>query len=529
MQGVLREETAPLRFPRLQAQVDVANIPESKVEASSSSAMANSGVAGAAMDRHRINRVEYTRKRKREFFSPGPGPIIIPPAQGSSTTSSTHPMVAIDLSPVPATPFYLAPDFIAPILTSPDPSLVIYQILSGDVPGFDPFSTFISKLDQPALHVEVSGSLSTDDELRQWLPMTVLVDPATTGVDVSIQLGGAQTSVSVQSFTMTLPVTNANPTMAFSTANLQGNFSHRSGPGPTLPSTFTGYWPFHGFLMLGLTPASKGDKTNPSPATTWKLSQIFQQINVDTGASTSGGAVLEALLDVFQNQSDHKMFLQKGMIWFVPEENYLTIQRLEWGLETAAEQTLKTWCITWLKLAITIQNVNIVSRRETTRVCSPDGWDLAHIHEFLVMFELTRTKDGDPKTAPIITCGLDFNLSTGSSNLTATFRIDPTTNTINDGILDFLEWLLPSATRDFAALETFIPAINNIRLRSVSVTIGKDDIGPSVNRVVLNAEYSDPTWTVTDDHGDTTVVPLLVCPKSIALSVDIRALTNRRS
>jgi hypothetical protein len=474
----------------------------------------NQGPSSAAGARNRVNGLETKQaetkgNKKKLQVTAHPNDTSLQMSLSISDQTSSHP-VSMDQPPQPTSSFYLTPDFAAQFLTSSGSPFVIYQLPSGGGSAYDPFSTFISDLDLPAIHVEASGSLSADEDLRQWLPLTALVQPDTAGVNVSIQVGGTQASATVQSFAMTLPSTNTNAAMNFSTSTLTGNFSNRSGPDPTLPVGFTGYFPFQNFLLLGLDPSSKGNKADPNPATSWQLSQIFQQINVETGLTNSGAVVLEALLGVFQNLFSAKLFLQRGMIWFVPDENYLTIQRLEWGLEDSAEQSLTNWVHEWLQWDIAVHNISIVTRRECTRLVTGDSWKLVYNHELLVMFGLTRTKDGDPSKAPLITCGLDFNCGTGSSSLTGTLRIDPSTGAADDGILDFLEWLVPSATTEFSAIQNIIPVINNIKLRSVSVTISKSDAGIAVNRVMVNAEYSDPTWTVSGDNGSTTVVPLLV-------------------
>jgi hypothetical protein len=502
-------ETNPYKYKRIRVKVDESSIIDAKVAVASTAITASGFKVARVSTRARLKSIESGSSSssskgdgKKKFVMSGP---IVPPAAPTSMIPASTTVGG--LTSPPTSDFYLVPDFIAPVLTdSGSKPLILYQVSSANSASFDPFSSFISDLSWLALHIEASGSLSSDDELRQWFPMTALVDPTTAGVDVSIQLSGTQTAVMVQALNMSLPSSTSNAAMGFSTATLAGNFSSLVGTDPTLPSSFKGYQPFHGVLMLGLTPASKGNKSNPTTATTWKLSQIFQQINVDISTMSSGATALEALLDVFQNQFDLKLFLQKGMMWFAPVENYLTVQRLEWTLETSAEQTLTNWCTDWLKVDIKIRNITLVSRRETTRVVSPEGWNLVHSHDLLAMFQLIRTKDGDPATAPVITCGLDFNLTTGSKYLTATMRMDPSTGAVNDGILDFLEWLVPSATSEFSALNSIIPQINNIKLHSISMTIIKSSTGVKVNRVVVNAEYSDPTWT----GGNKKVVPLLV-------------------
>ena len=420
---------------------------------------------------------------------------------------------------LPATDFWLTPDFVASQIPS-SIGLVLFQLASGADPGspFDPWTGFIPRLDIPALHVLPSGSLAPDDLLRNWLSLTTLVPPETAGVDMVVDISGTQTSAILNSLTLKLPPTPANPAMSFSSGTILGNFPG-AGQQPALPVGFTGYVPFYNFIILGLAPDSKGDKSQPDPAKSWTLSQVFHQVNVDPGGGDSKAVVLDALLLVFQKAFDLNLYLQKGMIWFASDENRLTIQRLEFSLEDSAEKSLTTWFDEWLHWDIKITNIRFVIRRETILITSEDdpssssnparNFEYQQKHELLVMFQLTRTKDGGPSKAPIITCGLDLSLDSGSTSLIVTLKIDPSSSTASSNIVSFLSWLLPSATAEFKAVESIIPVIDKIALRSVGVTITKSNGTIDISRIVVNAEYSDPTWTVQDDDGSMKAVPLL--------------------
>ncbi len=244
-------------------------------------------------------------------------------------------------------------------------------------------ASFILQLDQPLLEVEKDLQLSVSDHIRDWLLQTMQEDPSATDASISVSLGGTQAKLTLASITMDLPARSNRPALAFSTASLAGNFSDRSLPSlrtrqPLLVDS--GFYGVHSFLCLGLVP-------NSAP---WTMEDVFLQAGVDSSTSQGSGAALGAVLGKLGGSTDVEFALKRGMIWFLPDEDYLTIQRLEWTLNVAAEQSLQDWCSEWMPGNIVIQNPTIVSRRECSRIELPDNLGLYFKHELLFMFDVVR-------------------------------------------------------------------------------------------------------------------------------------------
>ena len=410
------------------------------------------------------------------------------------------------VTPAPTQDFFLVPDVTdvdwATTYTGP-----VYRVPLG--PGnddLDSAAVFLMMLENPALKVHEDFSLTADDPFRAWLLQAVHEMPLTSQASVSVSLTGTQSRTNVAGITLTLPSTGSRPAMVFSTSTLVGNFSDRSLPSmaskpPTIETS--GFYPMHSFLCLGLAPGGK----------TWSLAQVLSQINVDASAATQNlGTVLAAIVDVFTKSTNPLQFvLKRGMIWFLPNESYLTVQRLEWGLSADAEKALGAWCEEWMPSHLVLQKPTIVARRNCKRMDTPTNVGLSFEHEMLVMCEIVRT-GVDPATGYIITCGLDLNLAEGSETLIATIRVDPASfDTENVGLLDFIGWLVPEI--DISGVGDVIPVINNIMVRSVELKISKTDTGSaSINGIVVRAEYSNPSWKVSRPNSAAKVeVPFLVC------------------
>ncbi len=422
--------------------------------------------------------------------------------QGVSTPTGTP----LSVTPAPAQDFFLVPDVTdvdwATAYTGP-----VYRVPVG--PGeedLDSIAVFLMMLENPALKLRNDLSLTEDDPFRAWLLQAVHEIPLTSHARVSVSLTGTQTKTNVVAITLMLPATDSRPAMAYSTSTLVGNFSDRSLPSlagkPPMIET-SGFYPMHSFLCLGLTPDGKP----------WSLAQVLSQINVDASAATQNlGAVLAAVVDVLTKSTTPLQFiLNRGMIWFLPNENYLTVQRLEWGLNADTEKALGAWCKEWMPSHLVLQKPTIVARRSCTRMDTPTNTGLSFEHEMLVMCEIVKT-GVDPATDYIITCGLDLNLAGGSETLIATIRVDPASfDAENVGLLDFIGWLVPEV--DISGVGTVIPVINNIMVRSVELKISKTDTGSvSIDRIVVRAEYSNPSWKVSRLNSTAKVeVPFLVC------------------
>lgn len=401
-------------------------------------------------------------------------------------------------APAPTTPFYLIPDFLAAKF-NPNSTAPIYQIPSGSMSAdFDPYSVFISLLDMPAIYVNPSGSLVDNDPLRYWLLLAVQVPPSTANAGVTVDVSGSPASATVSSMTITLPSTSTQPALQFSTKTLQGNFADRASV--SLPLSSDGYFPTHSFLAFGLDLQSMGGSSQ------WPLSQVLQQVNVL--ASTNNqftGPVITALLSALSGKLDLELKLEKGMIWFSPRENYLTIQRLEWGLDGDALQTLHNWCTSWIPWSVDIQNLTLVGRRESWRAITQDGWTITTTYSLLVTFDLGSTGPN------MITFGLDMNFAVGSTTLIATLRIDPSSDNAKSGAFSsFLSWLVPGES--FSDLTSIIPGLDHIFVRMAEVRLVQSNGTTSISQVTIMTEYSNPSWTVQNPAGGGTplVVPLLV-------------------
>ncbi len=422
--------------------------------------------------------------------------------QGVSTPAAPAPSV----TPAPTQDFYLVPDVTgvdwATTYTGP-----VYRVpLGPGEDGLDSIAVLLMMLENPALKLRKDLSLTADDPFRAWLLQAVHEIPLTSQARVSVSLTGMQTKTNVVAISFTLPATDSRPAMVYSTSTLVGNFSDRSLPSlagkPPIIET-SGFYPMHSFLCLGLTPDGKP----------WSLAQVLSQINVDASAANQNlGAVLAAVVDVLTKSTKPLQFLLKrGMIWFLPNENYLTVQRLEWGLNADTEKAIGAWCKEWMPSHLVLQKPTIVARRNCTRMDTLINVGLSFEHEMLVMCEIVKT-GVDPATDYIITCGLDLNLDGGSDTLIATIRVDPARfDAENVGLLDFIGWLVPEV--DISDVGNVIPVINNIMVRSVELKISKTDTGSaSIDRIAVQAEYSNPSWKVSRPNSTAKVeVPFLVC------------------
>jgi hypothetical protein len=396
-------------------------------------------------------------------------------------------------------PVYLVPDFAADCWTSSDPHRIVP---SGQASGspHDPFSVFMSLLEIPVIHVEASGVLSDDDLLGYLLSQVSDYPPSTEQLSVSIKYHDDANFTMVDSVTLDVPATasQTRPALQFSTSTLQGNFAPPGTVQITLPTS--GYFPQNSFLALGLTQAAPAN---------WSLYQMLLQVNVDSTLSDSAGAVLEALLNYLQKETGVGFLLQRGVVWFMPAEK-LSIQRLQWSLNDSGLSAINNFCAEWLKgvgWAITMKDISIIARRECRRAISQTDWTLTHEHELLLLFEMVR--DGQKDDDILITCGLDFNLKDGGTNLIVTIKIDPrdpTKDTSGGGFLEFLNWLVPAEI--FDSLNSMIPALQAIKMRSISVNISKSDAGYQVAGVNVSAEYNNDSWKTGNPPLS---VPLLVC------------------
>lgn len=410
-------------------------------------------------------------------------------------------------NPAPSAPFYLIPDFLGAQF-KPNSTEAVYQLPSGSTgSSFDPYSVFLSLLDQPALNVNPSGSLVESDPLRYWLLLATQVSPpsAPSG-DVAVSVDFSAPSPTVSFMKLSLPSSGAQPALQFSTKTLKGNFADRANADLTLPTG--GYIATHSLIALGLDLQSMGG--GPSQ---WSLAQVLRQVNVDVDASTNQfrGPVISALLSAFGTKFDTELTLQKGMTWFSAPDSYLTVQRLEWGIDSGMLQLLQGWFTSWLPWSMDIQNLSLVARRQSQRNITEAKWTVRSTHSLLLMFDLGIS--GPNK----ITFGLDMNFSAASMSLTATLNVDPSSDHAKEGaFLDFLAWLLPS--EPFSDVATIIPVLDNILVRKAEVelvqsTSATGSASISISQISIMAEYRDSSWTVPNPAGgQPLVVPLLVTP-----------------
>jgi len=387
----------------------------------------------------------------------------------------------------------------------------IYKVPAGAIDGdIDDIAVVMLMLsDSNVLNFNKNCSLKSDDPWRVWLLQALREDA--TEVNISFSLKGTQERTNVAAISITLPESKVRPAMAFSTANLAGNFSDRGLPSmrkKDLVIGDSGFNPMHSFLCLGLVPEN--------PKKSWTLAQIFAHINVNPDAGDrvkNLGVVMGAALDMLAGVANPGFVLNRGMVWFLPHENYGVVQRLEWGLNQSAKDSLESWCREWFpvnnkKNPLTIKNPTIVSRRSCVRIDDRDNYGLSFAHQMLFMFDITR--DGVvPEKDYVITCGVDLNLEEGSDAMIITLRVDAATSETKVGLLSFLAWLIPDL--DTGPVGNMIPAIDRILVRSVELRTSKGEDGKlSVNQVTVRAEYSNEKWTVKNAQGVEQVVAFLV-------------------
>ena len=405
------------------------------------------------------------------------------------------------VTPTPTQDFVLVPDVDGTDWTKVSHGPAYRVPLGPTDADLDNIAVFMMMLEQTAITLSKDFVVAVDDPFRVWILQALReTTPSTSKASIAFSLTGVQTKTNVSAITLTLPATATRPSMVFSTSTLVGNFSDRSLPSmrtkPPLVEK-SGFYPMHSFLCLGLKPDS----------TAWTLSQVFMQINVGSTTGQNLGAVLGAVMDVFAGANQPTFVMKRGMIWFLPQESYLTVQRLEWGLGPSAEQAFTSWCKDWMPRSFVIRNPTLVSRRNCTRIDTPTNTGLRFGHEMLFMFEIAR--DGvEPAKDYIITCGLDLNLQDGSESLIASIRVDPASADAKVGLLDFVGWLVPQV--DISSVGNIIPVLENVLIRSVELKIVKGDKGISVDQIVVKAEYSNPSWKVPGPNGQKVNVPFLV-------------------
>ncbi|GAW19373.1 hypothetical protein ANO14919_088590 [Xylariales sp. No.14919] len=415
--------------------------------------------------------------------------------------------------PPPASPdrdylVILIPKPVAPYW-SPDPATVlpIYQIAPHpDVPT-DFFSIFVSLLDTPALVVNTDDTLAPLDSFRTWL---LLATRAPDTSIISVNWGGTQAQSIIHELRFCLAPTSECPEMIFSTAthSLLGNFSDRAQADFRLPAS--GYFPFFNFLVFGLTPEKRASSQ------TWNLAQVFRQLNVATeGDLTTYGEVLQLIIEQLL---DIEFKLERGVIWFSPLENYKTTLRLEWGLSQSHETTMREWCQSWMPETLTIQNIKVVGRRNCRLAIdvpsTPDAtptskaWRAIHDHEMMVIFEVGKDDRRPGALDDVsITCGLDLQLASGATSLTAIVRLDPANESATAGLVDTLDWLvgqgdIGGALSDLASV---MPFLDNIQLRSVQLKMSQLK---TVDMITVDAELWNDDWKVEDENGTELTIPL---------------------
>lgn len=463
---------------------------------------ASSGPTDMDTDAVKDRVADTNRKRKLDgVASTEPEP---PPKEGKRDTDKpvAMAMMASDVTlqatvmpqppPVRIGPVYLVPDFLNSTWNVAATERFPISSQLGD-PTSPSLAGFVAMLDTPALAITPEDKLLEGDGFRSWL-LAATNSSDIPGSSVSVVWDSSQSPATVQHMALDLPATANRPRIQYSSLNtsLLGNFADRSGAVVTLPST--GFFTGQGFIAFGLTADSRGPNSTP-----WKLTQVLREVNIL--ASLTGvkkaDAVFAGLVQALDLDNKVNFTLERGVIWFAPLENYLVIHRLEWGLDAAAENSLRAWCRSWMGDHLTIRSPKIVSRRECRRVISSDVWTAVHEHDLMILFQIAK----DGRNDVVITCGLDLHLSKGAQTLTATVRVDGE----KAGFLDLLEWLIPSAGGAFADGAKAIPVLDNILLRSVQMKLSKAGTSVSIDKVIVTAEYSDDKWKV-----DRTTVPLLV-------------------
>jgi len=443
-------------------------------------------------------------------WKPQPG---LATATARSAEASDIPQAQAAAQDQPAYPFFLVPDFVAPTWVPPLPSpVLIYKVPSGMDTQYpaDVCAIFLTLLDSRALMVAPTGTqaggggagqLLPEDNLASWLAAATKAPLAAAGSQAaqavtSVAWSGSSAAASISSFGLSLPGVGDRPALEFSSASLQGNFANQDGKvlrpgGQEAPLPSAGFISTHKMLLLGL-------KRSSDP---WSLVGVLKEMHIIPGKGLAA-TVLGALINKISNVH---FTLQKGMLWFAPRENYNTTLRLEWSLDAAGTQSLAEWCSSWMPRSdMQIVNPRLVARRACRRIVSPGKWNMRLTHQMLATFTIGSANRDTISDSIALTCGLDLNLATGARTIKATIRVDPPSS-----FVDILQWLIPGVNfRDAAKM---IPESDNILLHSVEINlIQTDKKRPTVSSVIVTTEYSNPSWTVRDEHGDTVVVPLLV-------------------
>ena len=413
-------------------------------------------------------------------------PSALNPAITATSSAAKPPdIINLAISETSAGPFDIVPLDLVSLYSHDNPVLTLkpasdYEALT----LFMRYSSFTVKSD---------GQLTDDDEFRDWLVSALDADTPSATVKLdSLSFQGPLSNMQVIDVTgmeVSLPVsTRAPQAMTFSTGALTGNFSWNAD---TYNIPTSGIFPLHMMLVLGLVESAPGINNS------WSFAQVLiflDLLSQDLGDTLTEFSELFNLTDSF--------VLQKGSIWFMPDENYRTVQRLAWTLGPVEVTTIKTWLARWTPLSI--QNPTVVGRKNRLYAATAYGYEIKKKSEILLSMQVVRSETS------IMTASLDFDLDAGGNTITVTLLP-------SDGSLsDLLGWILTLfGTNDDQSgildIVNHIPGVHTVKVRRIQLILSK----LSVDKFTFDLEVT-PGWTDVDGTDIVLLVGSLHCRRDFA-------------
>lgn len=376
----------------------------------------------------------------------------------------------------------------------------------------DAWGTFLAFLDLPIISVDADNAAVSADMLRHYLINAMGGDATAADCSLSLGLGGtAPDGISISRLSLKLgeekTAQGNRPSLSFDTNNLAMNFAavDSSSELPLTDCERHGLFAKKMMLAMGLSNPSTSD-----PETKWRVTDMLDYMGLPTSD-------IAKFVDQLLEKSDPTLALTKGCCFFLPNENYLTVQRMEWQLD---ESDVHEW-LDWIP-NVSVTDARLIARRTNNRAPSPDGFSIVSQTELIAAFEMDLASPLKDTKASAIQAAIDFNVTEGASSILFSASFSPEhTNGPVDKTTTFsaaLAWLFDTVLQDlhldYSGVLGWFPSIEAAHIRRIQILCDCSGLSTSVQRFSVDVEVSHDGW---NDASGTPVVFLVSASPALVL------------
>jgi hypothetical protein len=372
------------------------------------------------------------------------------------------------------------------------------------------YGPFLRSFTVPYIAIDSSGNLLAENPFSDWLLRALGRDPTSNTdrarMNISVTPSAAPSTDGVApefdfaAITISLPGKPASnpeyPDMAFTTdpTILAANFAGNNPIIANMPTN--GLFPYHLFVALGLQTPAPGHQP-------WKFTQILSYTGLVSG---SLGALLQVLSDMFSERPEFE--LAKGAIWFMKNDSYLTVQRMEWRLSQALVDAVTGILHEWAPQGLEFTEMGLIGRKtmrrqpcaadnlDGSRPPGPGEYELMGETEVILFFTLSCFMNDKKKT---LSAFLDFDLKRTGATFTLTIKFDTVPDSAGhdakDGgttgatLTELLIWLGTLLGIPMDSVSKSLPRFEQAGVKRVQLACGKK----SIDVVKVDLEF-DPGW-----------------------------------